>query len=365
MQSTTPQNRATRSRFRKISSATLIAAGLVFTCRAGCTSLDQSFLLYRLPYANGTDVRVTRDHMSHAPANRLDLKGINGAAPYAVVAAATGIVEVISDSNTQNCCGGSCANNYVWLSHIGGEWTKYSHLDTDSITVDAGLSEGDIVLAGQFLGWESDVGRACGTHLHFEVAVPDDPNNPLTGGNGGFIQGINRIPRFCNVPGQIVAEDEEHTASPCSLILDCIRSVESPLTEGNCGDGLSGDVCVQEVEYAYNDSTYVKGIDFQSGSVKIDLDWCPNAACDDDVDTGRAILVTVLFDENILPNADPLEFIANCQNRNIVETVHNVGEIIIHEPPNLSSENVACGGNEELHAFARWEICEIPEVLAP
>lgn len=360
------QNKFTRRPlFKSLSGATIVASAVLFSFRAGCTSLDQSFILYRLPYANGTQVKVTNDHTTHSPANRLDLKGVNGAGPYAVVAAATGIVRIIEDDNTENCCGGSCANNYVWIETIGGEWYKESHVAYNSVHGDAGLSVGDYVLAGEFIGWESDVGRACGKHLHFEVAVPDDPNNPLTPSNGGFIQGINRIPRFCSVPGQIVAKDEVHTAASCSLILDCIRSTESPLTEGNCGDGLSGDVCVQEVDFPYNDSTYTKGVDFQSGSVKINLDWCPNAACDDNVDTGRAILVTVLFDENILPNADPVEFVANCQNRKLVETVHNVGEIIVQEAPNLSDENTACGGNEELHAFARWEICEIPELLAP
>jgi len=70
-------------------------------------------------------------------------------------------------------------------------------------------------------------------------------------------------------------------------------------------------------------------------------------------------MVTVLFDEDLLPNADPVQFIANCENRKILEVVTNVGQIIIEEALNLGPENVACGGNELLHTFARWEICEV------
>ena len=42
------------------------------------------------------------------------------------------------------------------------------------------------------LGFEGDVGQAGGEHLHFEVAVPDDPANAIDG--GGFIIGQARVP---------------------------------------------------------------------------------------------------------------------------------------------------------------------------
>ncbi len=325
---------------------------------AACTNPNQSFLLYRLPYEDGTEVAIWQDHLTHSPPNRLDLAGVNGDAPYPVVAAATGIVRIIEDDNTQNCCDGTCANNYVWLEHLGGEWTKYSHLETDSVSEDADLDVGDIVVAGTFLGWESNVGRACGTHLHFEVGIPDDPDNPLKPGNVGEIDGVNKIPRFCGVPGQIVEMDEVETAVPCGF-LNCIQSTESPSTEGNCGDGLGGEVCVQEIENVALTSTYAYGVDFFSTSVKIDLDWCPNADCTD-ATSGRALHVTFILDDPDDPNADPITFIANCQNRRVLETVHHVAEIIIDEAPNLSEENTVCLGNTFPDAFARWEICEVP-----
>lgn len=330
---------------------------------AACTDPSQSFLLYRLPYANGTQVDVLEDHTTHSPSNQVDLAGVNGAAPYPVVAAQSGIVRAIEDDNIQNCCGGNCANNYVLLEHLGGEWTKYSHLAENSVRVDAGLSVGDVVVAGTFLGWESNVGRACGTHLHFEVGVPTNPNSPLMPGNAGNFAGTNKIPRFCGVPGQIVMMDDIEVAVPCDT-LNCIQSRESPSTEGNCGDGLAGDVCVQEIDNVALTSTYMRGVDFESSSVKIDLDWCPDAECSDDETIGRALYVTFFLDDPSDPNADPITFVANCQNRKVLETVHHVEEIVIEEAPNLSNDNTACLGNTVQHAFARWEICELPPQFA-
>ena len=35
------------------------------------------------------------------------------------------------------------SNNYVWIRHANGEWTKYTHFETDS--VDDDLDVGDVV----------------------------------------------------------------------------------------------------------------------------------------------------------------------------------------------------------------------------
>ena len=340
--------------------AALLLAIPLLLLQSGCEpGSNQSILLYRLPYADGTQTYVSRDHITHTPPDRLDMVGVNGQAPYPVVAAQTGIIRFIVDHHTEVCCGGSCANNYVWIEHLFGEWTKYSHLATGSVTDIAGLSVGDVVLAGEFLGFESNVGRACGVHLHFEVGVPNDPLNPLTASNGGFINGANRVPRFCGVPGQIATAESTYTAGPCSALLQCVRSSESPTTAGNCASGLSGNVCVQQLHPAALGSTYTRGIDFDSPMVKLDLDWCPTADCDPSVNTGRAIHVIFILDDPANPNADPLQFTANCQNRKLVVTVNHVAEIIIQEAPNLSSENVVCQGNEAPNAYAMWEICEV------
>lgn len=53
-----------------------------------------------------------------------------------------------------------------------------------------------------------------GVHLHFEVGVPDDASNPVNG--GGFIIGRERIPVFCDIPGNILFQGNTVTANPCS-----------------------------------------------------------------------------------------------------------------------------------------------------
>jgi len=188
----------------------------------GCTSPDESFFIYRLPYEDNTEVSIWQDHLTHDPLNRIDMVGINGSPPYRVVAAQSGTVRFIVDGNSVNCCGGTCDNNYVWIRNLGEEWTKYSHLALGSVTGSggAGLSVGDDVSAGQYLGDESNVGRACGSndgrHLHFEVLVPNNPVNPtFTNSSTGGLAGENRIPRFCGMPDATVVMGEEYSATPC------------------------------------------------------------------------------------------------------------------------------------------------------
>lgn len=184
----------------------------------GCTSPDQSLILYRLPYANGTDVRVAQDHLTHSEPGpgRLDLFGVGGSPHYVVVAAQSGIVQLIEDDFSDTGADPTVPNNYVWISHAGGEWTGYFHLRKDSVDM-AGLTEGDAVNVGQAIGIESDVGSASGfEHLHFEVRVPTNPDDPLKPDSvTGDIVGIYRIPRFCGVPGQILNKDDIHESSAC------------------------------------------------------------------------------------------------------------------------------------------------------
>jgi murein DD-endopeptidase MepM/ murein hydrolase activator NlpD len=183
-----------------------------------CLTTEVARGVYRIPYANGTDVTVTGDHLTHANVpNRIDMVGTGGQTPYKVVAAADGIVRFIVDTNTITCTTNGCSdfNNYIWLEHPNGEWTKYTHLQTGTITGAAKLKVGDAVCAGQYLGDEDDVGAATGRHLHFEVGVPDDLSDPINT-VGGFIRGQNRIPVICGIPGNIFVDGQRYTAGPCS-----------------------------------------------------------------------------------------------------------------------------------------------------
>lgn len=167
--------------------------------------------LYRVPFSNGTNVFVSGDHFSHSPDfNEIDMHGEpnNNGEQYTIVAAAAGTIRAIVDSNAEP----TSNNNYVWIAHANGEWTKYTHFETGSVTA-RGLTVGAAVTAGTPLGFEGDVGQAGGEHLHFEVAVPDDPANALDG--GGFIIGQARVPLICGISGNVLYDGQTYVAAPC------------------------------------------------------------------------------------------------------------------------------------------------------
>jgi murein DD-endopeptidase MepM/ murein hydrolase activator NlpD len=176
--------------------------------------------LYRLPFADGTVVKVFDDFNTHRPRGRVDLFAVEGTKPYRVVAAAAGRIMAIQDSYSEQQSGraaADCHNNYVWIAHPNGEWTNYSHLVHGSVTEGAKLKVGDVVKAGDYLGEEGEVGCAMLEHVHFEVAVPDnahpiDAGGFLTDNDGGKRE---RNPRFCGVAGETVVKDATYRAVHC------------------------------------------------------------------------------------------------------------------------------------------------------
>ena len=176
--------------------------------------------IYRLPYVDGTGVKVFDDFLTHRPRGRVDLFAVSGPEPRRVVAAAPGRVMAIQDAYGEQQTGraaAECHNNYVWIAHENGEWTNYSHLAKDSVTGYAKLQVGIIVQAGTLLGIEGAVGCAMLNHVHFEVAVPDG-KAPIDA--GGFLKDNEngkreRNPRFCNVPGGTAVKDATYLAAKC------------------------------------------------------------------------------------------------------------------------------------------------------
>lgn len=220
--------------------------------------------VYRIPYANGTSVDVWQDHHTHNPnTDRTDLSAGTGAQ---IVAAAGGWIRSIRDHNgntfgrgdglahdsvtvqndaLEHACSnnnpqnvgdppnpivGTCAqyNNYVWIEHPNGEWTKYTHFGTGTVSIDAGWLVGDWVDAGDVLGLEDDIGAASGSpsasHLHFEAARANDPNAPtlpLTSRKTGFVdlsQAVNLVPFNCDGDGNTFfydVDDDGLTADAC------------------------------------------------------------------------------------------------------------------------------------------------------
>ena len=176
--------------------------------------------LYRLPFADGTKVQVFDDFLTHRPVGRVDLFAVEGQPPYPVVAAAAGRIVAIQDGYSEQQSGRAakdCHNNYVWIAHLNGEWTNYSHIAHDTVTKKAGLKVGDAVGAGQYLGDEGAVGCAMLHHVHFEVGFPD-PGAPID--SGGFLTDNDggkreRNPRFCGVPGGAATKGATYRASAC------------------------------------------------------------------------------------------------------------------------------------------------------
>jgi len=176
----------------------------------GQPTFELSRNVYRVPYLGTTEVHVSRDHMNHDPLGRYDMSGFgNGSScssNYIIVAAAEGIVRRIVDNHTSvpPGCNPDCAqyNNYVWIEHANGEWTKYTHMKNASVTVDAGLHVGDQVCAGTFIGFECEVGQASGPHLHFEVRRPNDPANIDIDVAGGFMNDAAHLIPVINTIGK-------------------------------------------------------------------------------------------------------------------------------------------------------------------
>jgi hypothetical protein len=191
-----------------------------------------------MPYENGTVVDVINDHVTHSSpeAYMYDLKAQN-AGPVEIVAAAPGWIRFIEDSHEEP----TDDNNYVWIEHpypfcpvdasraqwpgkpgnynstcipcdqeFCNEWTTYAHMTKDSVRGDAGLSEGDWVEAGAFLGYEDQVGVAdAGDHLHWHVAViPPDTAPTYNGYYWDYVveSGVQPevIPIVCHEGGQSV-----------------------------------------------------------------------------------------------------------------------------------------------------------------
>ena len=213
-------------------------------------AFNQSVGVYRIPYADGNDVEIFQDHHTHNPVNRIDM-GVDFGTP--IVASASGIIRAIVDFNgtspgagngldingnpqvdlLEHSCQdddlvvGSCAdyNNYVWIEHPNGEWSKYTHFGTGTVSAN-GWVVGNWIEAGEELGLEGDIGRASGTHLHYEIARPYDPNSltPFCALGGFMVDnpggscdfGDQLVPRVCDIENNLYEKDEEYEASPCN-----------------------------------------------------------------------------------------------------------------------------------------------------
>lgn len=164
--------------------------------------------VYRVPFVNGTSVRISRSAANHAPPGPVDMVGQGP--NNVIVAAETGVVRFIQESRSAT---GGDENNYVWISHPNGEWTKYSHMLENSVAL-FGVETNDTVVQGQAIGLQGSVGTNS-PHLHFEVRVPDEPASVTPTSDFGAISGRVRAPRLCDVEGGTFVQGATITADDC------------------------------------------------------------------------------------------------------------------------------------------------------
>lgn len=211
----------------------LLIFGLLLQCSVATFSQSFRFSegLYRMPYENGTEFIVSNDVYDHNPPGKLDL--IASEPNRRIIAAADGWVRAIQDSYDVTCFPSCCwqFNNYVILEHPNGEWSQYTHIQKYSAT-NLGISVGQWIVDGTYIGVEGNVGCSSQAHLHFEVARPDDPNNAFQS-VGGFLNGELLNPVICGVPG----------------IHYFTRAVPSYLTTGPCLDDCATNELVFPEHY--------------------------------------------------------------------------------------------------------------------
>jgi murein DD-endopeptidase MepM/ murein hydrolase activator NlpD len=123
-----------KSRLSKRASISLaLASAVILSAAASVAAQEKSKGVYRIPYDDGVTVKVTNDHLKHNPPGRIDMHGDGGSKPYKIVAAADGRIRFIVDNFSKqidSSSGEPCTNNYVWIEHSNGEWTKYSHMES-------------------------------------------------------------------------------------------------------------------------------------------------------------------------------------------------------------------------------------------
>ena len=230
--------------FMKMKIALVTSAVLMSFCSWAQPLFELSTNVYRVPYSGGTDIHVTNDHLNHSPQGRYDMSGQNNGSScsvnYPIRAAAEGIVRRIVDNHNSKPpdCDPNCSdfNNYVWIEHANGEWSKYTHMKQNSVTVNAGLQVGDQVCAGTFLGYECEIGQASGPHLHFEVRRPNDPSNVQISTAGGFMSdAAHLIPVINSLSAHCFVANTDITASSSNACTHTDISINIPIAIGNNG----------------------------------------------------------------------------------------------------------------------------------
>src|SRR5690606_205483 len=112
---------------------------------------------------------ATYDGHNAIDTGEVNFSGMDAVSPVFAAAGGT-VIEVANGGYDRNR--GSLGNvvpggpaNYIIIDHGNGWTTRYWHLRRDSLHVEVG----DVVTAGQIIGYEGSSGHSTGSHLHFEV----------------------------------------------------------------------------------------------------------------------------------------------------------------------------------------------------
>lgn len=186
-----------------------LLAGAGLPAAAAAPAPQPSRGVYRLPFADGTPVRVAPGPADAHRPGRVVLMGRDGGRDRVVAAADGTVRHQVDGSDAPRGCdagpAGGPSGSHVWIEHANGEWTRYGPLARGSSTA-PGLRVGRFVRAGTVLGRLSDGGCPGGARLHFEVAVPKvGPGRPA-GGSAPLERADGarqRIPRICGIEGWV------------------------------------------------------------------------------------------------------------------------------------------------------------------
>lgn len=125
---------------------------------------------YELPYAASESYRLFQGYdgsFSHRGKRALDFTMDEGTT---ILAARSGVVVRLKEDSNRGCGDESCKElaNYVLIAHDDGSIAKYFHLKKNGVRV----KMGDVVKAGDPIGFSGNTGWSTGPHLHFEVYLP-------------------------------------------------------------------------------------------------------------------------------------------------------------------------------------------------
>jgi murein DD-endopeptidase MepM/ murein hydrolase activator NlpD len=148
---------------------------------------------YLLPFKNGESFKVNQGYetrFTHRGWLKYSIDfGMKTGTP--IYAARGGVVVAVKDTSRS---GGrsrryrGCAN-YITIAHDDGSFAQYVHLMFGGSVV----KEGDVVKAGDLIGYSGATGRVTGPHLHFMVYIPVE-------------EGLQTIPvKFLTKDGELVS----------------------------------------------------------------------------------------------------------------------------------------------------------------